>query len=242
MVRKIVKIDEDKCTGCGLCVPSCEEGAIEIVDGKARIVSEVYCDGLGACLGECPEDAISIEERDAAPFDEAAAFRHVAAKKEEKPDLPSGCPGTLARELKRGPETAPCTSDAGPVRSELRNWPVQLKLAPTNAPCFQGADLLLAADCVPFALADFHRSLLREKPVVIGCPKLDDPDFYVEKLTDLIRQSSVRSITLVHMEVPCCSGLVRIAETAIAASGTDVPMNNVTVGIQGEIIADVCAT
>ena len=237
-LRKIVKIDEEKCTGCGLCVPSCAEGAIQVIDGKAKLVSEIYCDGLGACLGECPEDAITIEDREADEFDEEAAKDHVqklAATKKEK--LPCGCPGTMVKELKRpaAATTAPSSSDEA-TPSELSNWPLQLKLVPPMAPYFEGADLLLVADCVPFALADFHKKLLRGKPVVVGCPKLDDPDYYVQKLADILKTSSINSLTVVHMEVPCCSGLTYIAEKAFEASGADIPLHDITVSIQGEVI------
>ena len=239
MIRNIVKIDEEKCNGCGQCVPACAEGAIEVIDGKARLVSEIYCDGLGVCLGECPQDAITIEERESEPFDEAATEKHLESLKEQKSDLPCGCPGTMARELGGKPATADAATDAEPTQSELRNWPVQLKLVPPNAPYFKGADLLLVADCVPFAMADFHSKFLSGRPVVIGCPKLDDPSFYADKLADLVRQSDVNSLTVVHMEVPCCSGLTRIAEiaeTAAAAAGSTVPLRDVTVSVRGEIL------
>jgi len=239
MIRQIVRIDEDKCDGCGQCVPACAEGAIAIVDGKARLVSEIFCDGLGMCLGECPQDAITIEEREAEPFDEAATEKHLESLKEQQPDLPCGCPGTMAMELGDEPATANVDTDAEPTPSELRNWPVQLKLAPPDAPYFKGADLLLVADCVPFAMADFHSRFLRGRPVVIGCSKLDDPSFYAEKLADLLRQSDVNSLTVVHMEVPCCSGLTRIAEiaeTAAADAGSSVPLRDVTVSVRGEML------
>jgi len=237
MIRRIVKIDEEKCDGCGQCVPACAEGAIEVIDGKARLVSEIYCDGLGDCLGECPQDAITIEEREAEPFDETATEEHIKSLKEQKPELPCGCPGTMAMEL--APEQATAEDDAEPTPSELRNWPVQLKLVPLNAPYFKGADLLLVADCVPFAMADFHSRFLRRRPVVVGCPKLDDPDFYVEKLAELLKQSEVNSLTAVHMEVPCCSGLTRIAEiakTAAADAGSAVLLRDVTVSVRGEML------
>jgi Pyruvate/2-oxoacid:ferredoxin oxidoreductase delta subunit len=201
--RKIVEIDETRCNGCGLCVPSCAEGAIQIVDGKARLVSDVYCDGLGACLGECPQGAISVVERDAAAFDEAAAHRHVAALR------------------------AP---------SALGNWPIQLHLVPPGAPFLLHADVLLVADCVPFALADFHERYLRGRPVVIACPKLDNTQPYVEKLAAMLTHSSIRSLTVVHMEVPCCMGLVRIAQAARQAAGVDVPLDEVVISTRGEVL------
>jgi len=236
MIRRIVRIDEEKCDGCGLCVPACAEGAIQLIDGKARLVSDVYCDGLGACLGECPQGAITIEERDANPFDEAAAREHVAALEDSTPEVPCGCPGSMVMELEGEPAFG--DADAGAEPSALRNWPVQLKLVPPNAPYFQGADLLLVADCVPFAVAGFHARFLRGRPVVVGCPKLDDAAFYSEKLAELLRQSEVNSITVVHMEVPCCSGLTRIAEGALAASGKSVEARDVTISIQGEILRE----
>lgn len=235
--RKIIRIDEEKCNGCGRCVSACAEGAIEIVDGKARLVSETYCDGLGACLGKCPQDAISFEERNAAPFDEAAAKERAPQLASKQKETVHACPGTVARTLKRA-SASPCEPSSQPVRSELSNWPVQLRLIPPDAPSLEGADLLLAADCVPFALADFHGRFLRGRPVVVGCPKLDDPECYVRKLADILTCSSVRSLTVVHMEVPCCSGLIRIAEAAIEAARRDVPFYDITVSIQGEVIAE----
>ena len=241
--RNIVEIDEEKCNGCGLCVPSCAEGAIQIIDGKAKLVSEVYCDGLGACLGTCPQDALRIIQREAEAFDEEATRRHLAALEPPpaKPAVPPVCPGTAVRSLdlemrpSGGPQPAESAGDGRSPASALGNWPVQLRLVPPNAPFLQDCDLLLVADCVPFAYADFHRRFLRGRPVVIGCPKLDDAQFYVEKLGDVLTQSSVRSVTVLHMEVPCCTGLVRIAEMAIANSGRDIPLEDVTISIQGEV-------
>jgi len=237
MIRKIVKIDEEKCDGCGQCVPACAEGAIEVIDGKARLVSEIYCDGLGACLGECPQDAITIEERETEPFDEAAAKEFVESLEKEKSRLGRDCPGTMARELGSEPVTA--DADGEPAQSELRNWPVQLKLVPPDAPYFKGANLLFVADCVPFAMADFHSKFLRGCPVVVGCAKLDDSSFYIEKLVELLKHSELNSLTVVHMEVPCCSGLTRIAEiaeTVAADAGSAVPLRDVTVSLRGEML------
>jgi len=255
--RKIVRIDAGKCNGCGKCAEACVEGAIEIVDGKARLVSDVYCDGLGACIGECPEDAITIEERMADKFDEEAAGRHAhaahggaheaghpAAHAHAEGKLPCGCPGTSVREIKRGAASrgsaACCAEDAGVV-SQLANWPVQLRLVPPGASFLRGADVLLAADCVPFALADFHGRLLAGRALLVGCPKLDDAEFYVERLADILKEARPRSLTVAHMEVPCCLGLVRIAEEAIERSGVELPMGEVTVGIDGGIVAETVA-
>jgi len=254
-IRKVVKIDETKCNGCGACVPSCAEGAIQVVGGKARLVSDVYCDGLGACLGECPQGAISIEEREAVAFDEAKAHQHVARQKAaEQP--PAGCPGTMARTLRPAavphgggcpgtlarqfqPKGGGCCGAEGepaPAASELANWPLQLHLVPPTAPYLQGADLLFAADCVGFALPDFHARLLRGKQLVIACPKLDDTDAYLEKLTELFARSAVRSVEVAHMEVPCCFGLRRLVEMAIQRAGVDVPLTVTKVGIGGDVL------
>ena len=252
--RKIVQIDESKCDGCGLCVPSCAEGAIQIVDGKARLVADVYCDGLGACLGECPQGAIAIVDREAEPFDEAAAVRHVAALGHGK--LPAAgpahgagaCPGSTVRDFglnvvarpaadaSSSPAAASGEGSSAQQPSALGHWPIQLHLVPPQAPFLQGADLLLVADCVPFALADFHRRLLRGRPVLVGCPKLDDAEAYVAKLVAILTLSSLCSLTVVHMEVPCCTGLVRIARAALAASGAEVPLEEVTISIRGEVL------
>ena len=242
--RKIVQIDETKCDGCGVCVPSCAEGAIRIVDGKAKLVADVYCDGLGACLGECPQGAITIIERDAEAFDEEAARQHVSQQAAGSADRAAcGCPGSALRVLQPNLQQAPVppaggSSDAEPpaAQSALGNWPVQLRLVPPNAPFLNDADLLLAADCVPFAMADFHGRFLRGRPLVIGCPKLDDAQFYVEKLTAMLRLSSIRSLTVVHMEVPCCTGLVRIAQAAVEASGKQIPVEEVTISVRGEVL------
>jgi Pyruvate/2-oxoacid:ferredoxin oxidoreductase delta subunit len=247
--RKIIHIDEEKCDGCGLCVPSCAEGAIQIIGGKARLVSETYCDGLGACLGECPQGAISMVERDSAAFDEEAARRRMAGQ----PTTPAAatpsphvCPGSAVRDLSLPLlPVHPSNVDPEPVEpggepdaepSALANWPVQLHLVPPNAPFLKDADVLLVADCVPFALADFHRRYLRGRPVVIGCPKLDNAPAYVDKLTQMLTASSIRSLTVIHMEVPCCTGLLRIAQAAIQATGRDIPIDDVTISIRGNVV------
>ncbi len=237
MLRKIVRIDADKCNGCGQCVTACVEGAIQLVNGKAQLARDSYCDGLGACLGHCPMDAITVEEREAAEFDEKAAMAYAhASAAPHAPTPPTGhvCPGTMARRMARPSSTS--AAAIGEVQSELTHWPVQLKLVAPNAPALQGADLLLAADCVPFALPDFHARFLRGKALLIGCPKLDDAQFYIEKLTQILTQSDIRSLTVVHMEVPCCSGLTRIAEEALERSGKQVPAHDVTIGIEGKVL------
>lgn len=231
--RTIVKIDEDKCTGCGECVTACVEGALEIINGKAKLVRDSYCDGLGACMGHCPEDAIIIEEREADRFDEEAAKEHVARRANAEAKKPFMCPGSMARVIER--DASPTTETSpGASRSELGQWPVQLTLVPPNAPYFQDADLVLTADCVPFAVSDFHSRFLRGRAVAVACPKLDDPGAHIDKLTQILTESSIRSLTVVHMEVPCCFGLKYIAEQALAASGEDIPVHDVTVSIHGE--------
>ncbi len=246
MIRKIVQIDEHKCNGCGLCVPACAEGAIKIEGGKARLAADNLCDGLGACLGECPQDAIVIVEREADEFDEAAVVRHLGKASPVEPEAPrrphhdhraahhGGCPG--ARVISFAPPATSSPAEAAKRQpSMLRQWPVQLHLAPVNAPYFQGADLLITADCVPFAYAGFHSDFLAGKAVVIGCPKLDDNSFYREKLTELFRVSTINSITVLRMEVPCCGGIVMAARQALAASGKDIPFHEVTITIGGEV-------
>ena len=232
-IRNIVKIDEEKCNGCGDCVSACAEGAIQIIDGKAKLVSEIYCDGLGACLGHCPMDAITIEKRESAEFDEKATEEYLKKQKQptEKP-LACGCPGTMAQSFKKDP---PAEGAGADVPSQLAQWPVQLKLVSPMAPYFKDADLLLVADCVPFAMGDFHGKLLKQKPIAIGCPKLDDVDYYIEKLSDIITQSSLKSLTVVHMIVPCCSGLTYIAQQAVAKSGAALDVEDITISLEGEI-------
>lgn len=249
MLRKIVKIDQDKCDGCGLCVPSCAEGAIKIIDGKAVLTADNLCDGLGACLGDCPRDAIQIEEREADEFDEAAVAQHLAAQGKPAPvhqhaqqtaapaphhHAGGGCPGSRAMSFVRPQESAPAPS-ATSRQSQLGQWPVQLSLVSTTATYFQGADLLITADCVPVAYAGYHEDFLKGKAVVMGCPKLDDNNFYQQKLTELFSKSDVKSITVLKMEVPCCGGIAVAARQALAASGKQIPYQEVTIGIQGTI-------
>lgn len=233
VVRKIVKIDEEKCNGCGLCVPNCAEGAIKIIDGKARLVSDVYCDGLGACLGHCPQGAISIIEREADEFSEEVVKE---AKKQKTETLPCGCPSTRVLKIERKKsKTEAEEKKTTPQQSELTQWPVQLQLVPANAPYLNDADILLAADCVPFACPDFHERLLKGKSVLVGCPKLDDAQSYIEKLAQVFRENNVRSVIVAHMEVPCCFGLRRIADEAIKISGRSIPLEDVTVKVDGSV-------
>ncbi len=232
--RKIITIDEDKCDGCGLCVPACAEGALQIIDGKAMLVSEVYCDGLGACLGECPQGAISIEEREATEFDEEAARRHVEqqAARERVAGQATRCP-SLAFEA-AGP-SAGCPGTVVRTGAMLSNWPIQLGLVPPAAPFLQDADLLLAADCTAYAYGGFHE-LTRGRVLLVACPKLDDVEAHVQKLTAMLRESTANRITVVRMEVPCCSALVRVVEEAIKRSGREIPVDVMVVGVQGEIV------
>lgn len=244
MKRDIVRIDEEKCDGCGVCIDSCAEGAIQLIDGKARLVSESYCDGLGACLGECPQDAITIEKREATEFNPEAVEHHLAQKKaeeaksqsapkEEKHTLACGCPGSATQSIDRAQAEGP---DAGPAPSLLGNWPVQISLVPVTAPYLENAKLLIAADCVPFAFGDFHREFLNGKVLLIGCPKLDDADMYREKLAEMLRSNSIQSIDVTYMEVPCCFGLVRLVGQAVEDSGRDIPVTLTRVGIRGQIL------
>jgi NAD-dependent dihydropyrimidine dehydrogenase PreA subunit len=236
LLRKIVKIDEEKCNGCGACVPSCAEGALQIIDGKAKLVSEQYCDGLGACLGECPQGAITIEEREAEEFNEEVVEHHLWSKEHATEELPCGCSSaTVTQFARRTTPEKPATEIAeATAESMLTHWPVQLTLVPPSAPFLQRADLVLVADCVPFAYASFHQEFLIDHALVVACPKLDDFEAHLNKLTEILHHSEPKSITVVHMEVPCCSGLVYMARQAIIASGKDIPLKEVTIGIRGE--------
>ncbi len=247
MKRKIVQIDQDKCNGCGLCIDACHERAIELVDGKARLVGDIYCDGLGDCLGECPQDAIRIVERDAEEYDEAAVRQRIraGAKSEKPPAVGGGCPGVRMIQFD-DPESAATASKASreaagqpPAPSALRQWPIQLSLVPENAPYWQDAEILVSADCVAYALGDFADRLLRGRRLVVACPKLDQrTGDYVEKLTAIIRDNPVRGLAVAYMEVPCCHGMRRIAEEALAASGKALPLRLVKVGLRGDILED----
>jgi NAD-dependent dihydropyrimidine dehydrogenase PreA subunit len=233
-LRNIVRIDEEKCNGCGLCVNACVEGAIKIIDGKARLVSEIYCDGLGACLGHCPEDAITIEKREAEDFDEEATKAYLAKEKSAQMQTDFVCPGMVTKQLKTKP-VPDNAAPAGAVPSQLGQWPVQLKLVSPHAPYFAGADLLLVADCVPFTMGDFHTRFLKDHNIAVGCPKLDDVQFYIEKLAAILQANKLNSLTVIHMQVPCCSGLTHIARQAIAQSNTEMTFEDVTVDLQGNV-------
>jgi len=269
--RKIIKIDEKKCTGCALCIPNCPEGALQIIDEKARLISDLFCDGLGACIGHCPEGAIAIEEREAQAYDERKVMENIIKQgknvikahlehlkghgaheyfkeaveflKEKGIKVPAdvhsgsghghACPGSKVMEFAKKPKSY--KKSKGPrAESELRQWPIQIMLAPYQAPYFQDADLLIAADCVPFAYASFHQDLLTGRALLMGCPKLDDAEFYTEKLTQIFKENNIKSVTCAHMEVPCCFGLVHLVKKSIDASGKDIPFGEVTLSIQGD--------
>ena len=229
MKRKIIKIDREKCNGCGACASACHEGAIEMVNGVAELTREDYCDGLGDCLPACPTGAISFEEREAPAYDEEAVLR---AKRAKAQKLPCGCPGTFAKAMKREP-IAP-TARAANV-SQLSQWPCQIKLVPINAPYFDGANLLVAADCTAFAYGNFHNDFIRNHITLIGCPKLDEGD-YAEKLTQIIRNNNIKSVKIVRMEVPCCGGLENAVKRAIQSSGKFIPWQVVTISTDGKIL------
>lgn len=273
MKRKIIEINEEKCTGCGKCITGCPEGALQLIDGKARLVGELYCDGLGACIGDCPYDAISVVEREAEPYDEykvmdnvvkggslviSAHLKHLkehnqhqyvnqaleylkqnnieVPKEEQKAgNVPCGCPGTMQKTLKR--ENLPKNTHAGPVQSQLGNWPVQLTLLNPDAPYLQNADIVIAADCTAFAYANFHQKFLTGKVLIILCPKLDSTiDIYVDKLTHIFSTKDIKSVTIVHMVVPCCSGVETIVKKAMNNAGKNIFVKDFTVSLEGELI------
>lgn len=267
--RKIIRIDESKCNGCGACIPNCPEGALQILDGKARLVSDLFCDGLGACLGHCPLGAITVEEREAEPYDEARVLENIVRQGPEtlaahlehlrshgehafyqeavnfleargiplpaaprpQPAAHGGCPGSRVRQLQ---PAAVAKATEARRSSRLGNWPVQLALVPPRAPYFDNAKIVLAADCVGFAAPNFHGELLQDEVLLIACPKLDDGDAYVEKLAAIFRNNRLRSVTILHMEVPCCFGLVEIVREAVRMSGKEIPVGEITIGINGE--------
>lgn len=235
MLRKIVEIHEDKCNGCGLCIDACHEGALQLVNGKARLVSDAYCDGLGDCLPGCPADAIRIIERDAAAFDEEAVKKHLEVKNAPPETLACGCPGSSVRVLEK-PQDCSCHSGTA-VNSQLGQWPCQIKLVPVNAPFLNNADLLIAADCSAYAYANFHLDFMKNRVTLIGCPKLDNVD-YSEKLTEMFKLQEMKSVTVVRMSVPCCGGLEKMVKQAALNSGKNITVNVVTIDTGGKVVAD----
>ncbi len=241
VTRKIIEIDEDLCDGCGQCVPACAEGAIQIVDGKAKLVAEKFCDGLGACLGECPNGALRVVERTAEEFDEEAVAEHLRRsrpaepKKAEEQALPCGCPSAQVRSFAPVPAPAAQARPQGAPSSPsaLSHWPIQIRLVPPTAPFLKGADLLVLADCVAVAYPDLHRDLLPGKAVLVGCPKLDDAEAYVEKFAEIFRKAGLRSVTIAMMEVPCCHGLSVIVHRALQKAGVSLPVEEKIVTVQG---------
>lgn len=252
IIRKIVQIDESKCNGCGLCIPNCAEGALEVIDGKAKLVKDIYCDGLGACLGHCPMDAIKIIEREADEFDEEAVDERMNNDKTKEEGnctnnqsgvnkkilaqmhaAGGGCPGSRMRVINKKEDK---NDNSVKIESKLSQWPVQLKLVSANAPYFDKADLLVTADCVPFAYANYHNDFLKGRTVVVGCPKLDDNEYYTKKLEEIIRINDLESITVLRMEVPCCGGMSMAAKRARDNSGINIPIKVVTISIEGEIL------
>lgn len=251
MKRKIIVINEELCNGCGNCVIACSEGALQIIGGKARLVKEDFCDGFGDCIGECPTGALVIEEREAKPFDEEATKEYLlrtkgieavlrmqeAQKKhvnKEKTSLACGCPGTFVQTLNRTPNISKARQN---IESCLTNWPVQINLLPINAPYYEGADLLISADCCAYAYNDFHNELLKGRTLAIGCPKLDNAQAYLEKLKAIFSRNNINSVTVAYMEVPCCMGLVKVVEEALKHSKKDIPLRRVKIGVKGEMLS-----
>ena len=238
MKRRIIHIDEEKCNGCGACADACHEGAIGMVDGKAKLLRDDYCDGLGDCLPACPTGAITFEEREAAAYDEEAVMKNKMEKmQKERQRIPSGCPGSQAKAVRKEHQEQ-IYGQASPVFvSQLRQWPVQIKLAPVNAPYFNGAKLLVAADCTAYAYAGFHDRFMKDHITLVGCPKLDVVD-YSEKLTEIIRQNEIKSVSVVRMEVPCCSGIVNAVKTELMNSGKFIPWSVTVLSIDGNIVEE----
>ncbi|HAN09158.1 MAG TPA: 4Fe-4S ferredoxin [Clostridiales bacterium] len=237
MLRNIIKIDEDKCNGCGLCVSACHEGALQLIDGKAKLMSESYCDGLGDCLPECPVGAIIIEEREAAVYDEEAVKQHIERKKEKVEPLACGCPGTHSKSIERKSHKVELKVENTKMESELMQWPCQIKLVPVNAPYFENANLLIAADCSAYAYANIHNDFMKNKITIIGCPKLDEGD-YAQKLTQILENNNIKSITVLRMEVPCCGGLAHATKCALINCGKMIPWRIVTIGTDGSVVED----
>jgi NAD-dependent dihydropyrimidine dehydrogenase PreA subunit len=241
VIRKIINIDEDLCNGCGNCVPACAEGALEIIDGKARVIAEIYCDGLGACLGECPTGALTIEERQADEFDEHAVEKMLTEKHEAleaSKVLPMAAGGCPSARMMQSFEPAPAAASgaAESAESALSHWPVQIMLIPPTAPFLKGADLLVLADCVPVAFPTLHRDFLQGKRVMLGCPKFDDAEAYIDKFAQICKQSGIRSITSVVMEVPCCAALPVIVQKGMQRSGAKIPIEEVVISVRGKIL------
>jgi len=247
VIRKVIHIDEQLCNGCGNCVPSCAEGALEIVDGKARVIADLYCDGLGACLGECPTGALTIEEREADEFDEHAVEKRLSDKKQKVPSartvLPmasGGCPSSRMMQsfapTDAGSGSGSPAATGAPAESALSHWPVQIMLVPPTAPFLKGADLLVLADCVPVAFPTLHRDFLKGKAVMMGCPKFDNSQAYIEKFAQIARHSGIRSITAVVMEVPCCAALPVIVQKGLKLAGATIPMEEVVISVRGKIL------
>ena len=230
MIRKIIKIDEEKCNGCSACAAACHEGAIEMINGKAKLTREDYCDGLGDCLPACPTNAITFEEREAPAYDEEAVLK---AKQQKQTTLPCGCPGTNSKTINRNTNASVVNTFA--IESQLTQWPVQIKLVPVNAPYFENANLLIAADCTAYAYGNFHNDFIKNKVTLIGCPKLDDGD-YAEKLTQIIAVNNIKSVKVVRMEVPCCGGIENAVKRALQASGKFIPWQVVTISTDGKIL------
>lgn len=245
VMRKVIRIDREKCDGCGQCATACHEGAIKVIDGKAKLVSDSYCDGLGDCIGECPLGAISFVDREADPYDGEAVKRNMEGCSSGEP-LPCGCPGTMARYLKNTPPSpyvcscspASVQGSESSVSSELSNWPVQLRLVPEDAPYLRGAEILLAADCVAASCPNFHSRFVRGRVLLMGCPKLDDADYYMEKLARIIRANGTPALMVVKMEVPCCGGLLRLAEAAVDKAGVPLMLEHATLDTRGDVIEE----
>ncbi len=244
VIRRIIEIDEERCDGCGLCVPACAEGSLEIVDGKARVIADNLCDGLGACLGECPNDALRIVEREAEAFDEGAVEMHLSGRAEETPQpgqetpaAASGCPSAVIQQFDPKAAATPFRPSTEPnPESALSHWPVQIRLVPPTAPFLKSADLLVVADCVPLAFPSLHQDFMKDKTVLVGCPKFDDAPMYVDRFRQIFETAGIRSITSVMMEVPCCSGLSTILRKALEKSGRHIPLEEVTISTRGKII------
>lgn len=238
MIRNIIHIDEEKCNGCGQCVIDCAEAALQIVNGKAKLVKDIYCDGLGACIGSCPSGALTIIQREADPFDEEETERHIEeirAKEIVQKEQYCACPGSLPKEISN---TGFSHKGSIEIKPELTNWPIQLMLVPVNAPYFHNAEILLAADCTAFSTINFQSRFIKGRKLIIACPKLDNGRFYIEKLTDIFRENFIKSVTVVRMEVPCCGGLIYIVNEAIKAARKNLTLKEIVVGINGEILKE----